>query len=150
MISEQAQMHILLADDDQDDRSFFEEAIKELKMNHKLSIFRDGIELMDYLEHPDSDEAHILFLDLNMPCKTGLDCLEEIRKNTLLKNLSIAIYSSSSAEKDIEQAFVGGANVYIKKPSDFEKLKKVIKDVTSVNWQYHTSGLSKETFLFSL
>jgi len=143
-------MNILLADDDEDDRSFFNDAIKELKMNNNLTIFKDGEELMDYMNNPDSVIPHILFLDLNMPCKTGHDCLKEIRANTKFKDLSIAIYSTSSSEKDIEDTFIGGANVYIKKPNDFNKLKKVIKDVVNMNWQYHTSGLNKEIFFFSI
>jgi len=105
---------------------------------------------MDYMNNPDSVIPHILFLDLNMPCKTGHDCLKEIRANPRFKDLSIAIYSTSSSEKDIEDTFIGGANVYIKKPNDFNKLKKVIKDVVNMNWQYHTSGLNKETFFFSI
>src|SRR4051812_39539406 len=108
-------MHIILADDDEDDRNFFNDAIKELKMNSKLTIFNDGKELIDYLEQEDTVMPHILFLDLNMPCKTGFDCLKEIRSNPRFKDISIAIYSTSSSEKDIEETFIGGANVYIKK-----------------------------------
>jgi CheY-like chemotaxis protein len=150
MNQDKTPMNILLADDDEDDRSFFNDAIKELKMNNNLTIFKDGEELMDYMNNPDSVIPHILFLDLNMPCKTGHDCLKEIRANTKFKDLSIAIYSTSSSEKDIEDTFIGGANVYIKKPNDFNKLKKVIKDVVNMNWQYHTSGLNKEIFFFSI
>jgi CheY-like chemotaxis protein len=150
MNKDKTPMNILLADDDEDDRSFFNDAIKELKMNNNLTIFKDGEELMDYMNNPDSVIPHILFLDLNMPCKTGHDCLKEIRANPRFKDLSIAIYSTSSSEKDIEDTFIGGANVYIKKPNDFNKLKKVIIDVVNMNWQYHTSGLNKETFFFSI
>ena len=150
MNQDKTPINILLADDDEDDRSFFNDAIKELKMNNNLTIFNDGEELMDYMNNPDSVIPHILFLDLNMPCKTGHDCLKEIRANPKFKDLSIAIYSTSSSEKDIEDTFIGGANVYIKKPNDFNKLKKVIKDVVNMNWQYHTSGLNKETFFFSI
>lgn len=149
-IDNKSPMHIILADDDEDDRNFFNDAIKELKMNNKLTIFNDGKELIDYLEQLESNLPHILFLDLNMPCKTGFDCLKEIRANSKFKDISIAIYSTSSSEKDIEETFIGGANIYIKKPNDFSKLKKVIKDVVNMNWQYHTSGLNKETFFFSV
>ncbi|WP_291090310.1 MULTISPECIES: response regulator [unclassified Flavobacterium] len=149
-IDNKTPMHIILADDDEDDRNFFNDAIQELKMNNTLTIFKDGAELIDYLEDPDSIKPHIIFLDLNMPCKTGFDCLKEIRENTKFKDISIAIYSTSSSEKDIEETFIGGANVYIKKPNDFTKLKKVIKDVVNMNWQFHTSGLNKETFFFSV
>ncbi len=142
--------HILLADDDADDRQFFIEAMSDLKMRNRLTVFKDGEELMDYLEHPDTTVPHILFLDLNMPCKTGMDCLKEIRQNSKFADLSIAIYSTSSSEKDIEDSFIGGANIYIKKPNDFAKLKKAIQEVININWQYHSSGMNMETFFLTV
>lgn len=150
MIAHQDPMHILLADDDEDDRVFFSEAIMELKMDNKLTLFTNGNGLMDYLVLPDIKLPHILFLDLNMPGKTGIDCLKEIRANTRFKDISVAIYSTSSSEKDIEDTFIEGANIYIKKPNDFVTLKKVIKEVLNMNWQFHTSGLNIETFFFSI
>ena len=143
-------LHIILADDDEDDRNFFNDAINDLKINNKLTIFKNGKDLMDYLEHPDTVLPDILFLDLNMPCKTGNECLKDIRSNPKFKDISIAIYSTSSADKDIEETFVGGANIYIKKPNDFSKLKKVLKEVVNLNWQFHTSKLNKDTFFFSI
>ncbi len=142
--------HILLADDDADDRQFFIEAMSDLKMRNRLTVFKNGEELMDYLEHPDTAVPHILFLDLNMPCKTGMDCLKEIRQNAKFADLSIAIYSTSSSEKDIEDSFIGGANIYIKKPNDFAKLKKAIQEVININWQYHSSGMNMETFFLTI
>ncbi len=150
MISHQDSIHILIADDDEDDRAFFNEAINELKMNSKLTMFNDGKDLMEYLELPNIKLPHILFLDLNMPFKNGFECLKEIRANNRYKDVSIAIYSTSSSEKDIEDTFIEGANIYIKKPNDFTELKKIIKDVVNMNWQFHTSGLNMETFLFSV
>lgn len=150
MITHQDSMHIVLADDDEDDRNFFSEAIQELKMNNKLTLFKDGNDLMDYLVHPEIKLPHVLFLDLNMPGKTGIDCLKEIRSNARFKDISIAIYSTSSSDKDIEDTFIEGANIYIKKPNNFSELKKVIKEVVNMNWQFHTSGLNIETFFFSI
>jgi CheY-like chemotaxis protein len=150
MISTLDKIHILIADDDDDDVVLFNEALAELKMDNKLTSFKDGNDLMDYLQNPEIKLPHILFLDLNMPCKTGHECLKEIRANPRFNDVSIAIYSTSSSEKDIENTFVEGANIYIKKPNDFSKVKKIIKDVVSMNWQYQSSGLNKETFFYSL
>lgn len=144
------QMQILLCDDDEDDRMFFSDAMKELKMQNVLTIFETGIELMNYLHHPDTLLPHILFLDINMPCKTGLECLKEIREHAKFKDLVIAIYSTSNTEEDIETTFTNGANIYIKKPNEFEKLKKTIHHILNLNWQYHTAGLNKETFFLSI
>ncbi|MES2544252.1 MAG: response regulator [Bacteroidota bacterium] len=150
MINKNDSIHILIADDDEDDRTFFSEAINELKMENKLTMVDDGIALIDYLKNQDSPLPHILFLDLNMPYKNGIECLKEIRADKRFNDMSIAIYSTSSSDKDIEDTFVEGANIYIKKPNDFSKLKKVIKDVLNMNWQFHTSGLNKETFFMSI
>jgi CheY-like chemotaxis protein len=143
-------LNILLADDDEDDRLFFKEAFAEIKIKTNVQTVNDGVELMNYLQNKDNILPHILFLDLNMPLKSGLECLKEIRETKSLKDLSVAIYSTSGSEEDIEKTFIKGANVYIKKPNDFSTLKRVLSEVVSINWQYHTSGLNKENFLLSI
>lgn len=142
--------YVVLADDDEDDRLFFTDAFEELKMQTKVDIYKDGVELMKALNQPESMLPNILFLDLNMPMKSGLECLKEIKCNPRFKDISIAIYSTSASEEDIENTFVNGANIYIKKPNDFKVLKKILSDVVTMNWQYHTSGLNKDNFLLRL
>ena len=142
--------HIILVDDDEDDRLFFTDAFEELKISTKIQTFKDGVELMDYLNSDEVVLPEILFLDLNMPKKNGIECLNEIKANSKFNNIAIAIYSTSSSEEHIEETFVKGANIYIKKPSDFNTLKKVLQDVVTINWQYQTSGLNKENFLLKL
>lgn len=143
-------VHVLLADDDEDDRLFFRNAFEEIRIKTVVQTVKDGLELMRYLVQPDNLLPHVLFLDLNMPCKTGLDCLREIKEMPHLKDLAIAIYSTSASEEDIEETFVRGANVYIKKPNDFAALKRVLSEVITINWQYQTSGLNRDNFLLSL
>ncbi len=143
-------MHIILADDDEDDRLFFTDAFDELKINTKVQTYNDGAALMDYLNDEDSILPEILFLDLNMPKKNGIECLQEIKSNPKFSNIAVAIYSTSSSEEHIEETFVSGANIYIKKPSDFNMLKKVLSDVVTINWQYQTSGLNKDNFLLRM
>ena len=141
---------IVLADDDEDDRLFFSEAFEELKINTKVSTVNDGVYLMEYLNSEESALPHVLFLDLNMPRKSGMECLKEIRSNDKFKDIAIAIYSTSSSDEDIENTYVYGANIYIKKPSDFKSLKKILSDVVTINWQYHSDGLNKDNFLLRL
>ena len=147
---QQEPLNVLLADDDEDDRLFFKDAIDEVKIKTNVTMVNDGVELMDYLNKQNIVLPHVIFLDLNMPRKNGIQCLEEIRANKVLRDLSVAIYSTSASEDDIEETFVKGANVYIKKPNDFATLKRAIAQVISINWQYQTSGLNKENFLLSI
>lgn len=143
-------INIAIADDDEDDRFLFLEAFDELKIKTKVTTFNDGVYLMDYFLKEDCILPEVLFLDLNMPRKNGIECLQEIRSNPKFKDVSVAIYSTSSSEKDIENTFVLGANIYIKKPDNFDSLKKILSNVVTINWQYHTSGLNKENFLLRL
>ncbi len=143
-------IHIILADDDEDDRLFFTDAFEELKISTKVQTCNDGVELMEYLNKDDSVLPNVLFLDLNMPMKNGIECLHEIKADKRFDDIIIAIYSTSSSEEHIEETFICGANIYIKKPSDFSELKKVLSYVVTLNWQYHTSGLNKDNFLFRM
>ena len=85
-----------------------------------------------------------------MPRKNGMECLTEIRRNNKLKDLTVAIYSTSAFDKDIEETFNRGANMYIRKPNDFDALKNILAKVININWQHHMSGLNKEIFLLSI
>jgi CheY-like chemotaxis protein len=143
-------LHVLLADDDEDDRLFFKEAIDDIKMKTRVTTVNDGIELMEFLLQPNAVLPDVIFLDLNMPRKNGMQCLEEIRNNSTLKELTIAIYSTSGAERDIEETFIKGANVYIKKPNDFAALKKLVEEAMRINWQYRASGINKDSFMLSI
>ncbi|TDQ32353.1 response regulator [Zeaxanthinibacter enoshimensis] len=141
---------VALADDDEDDRLLFEDAINELKIKTKLLLFKNGLELMNYLKKPDAELPQVLFLDLNMPVMDGMRCLDEIRRDSRLKNLSVAIYSTSSSEKDIVETYVRGANIYLTKPSDFKKLQNAIQKILSINWQFHSSNLDKDNFILRI
>ncbi len=144
---EETPLRIVLADDDADDRLFFREAITSVKVKHNLEMFEDGLKLMDHLTDGVSEYPHLVFLDLNMPRKSGIECLREIRADEKLRDIIVVIYSTSSADIDIEATFLAGANVYITKPNTISKLKTLINDVISVNWQYHTSNLNRENFV---
>lgn len=144
--------HILitLADDDEDDRLFFTDAFEELKINTVVNTVNNGKELLNFLNHPETVLPNIIFLDLNMPILNGIDCLKEIKRNDKFSDIAIAIYSTSSSDQDVENTFVLGANIYIKKPSNFNDLKKILSEVVIINWQYHTNGLNKDNFLLRL
>jgi len=141
---------ILLADDDEDDRRLFTEAFSELEIKTTVVTVNNGVELMHRLQEKEPLLPHILFLDLNMPRKNGLECLIEIRSNEALRNISIAIYSTSNNEKDIEETFRNGANIYITKPSDFNALKQVLEKAVMAAYQYELWDMRKENFLLKI
>lgn len=140
-------LHILLADDDENDRLIFTEAFAELEIKSVVDTVKDGMKLMERLRDRTIPLPDLLFLDLNMPRKDGLECLKEIRSDKKLKGISIAIYSTSGNKKDLEETFLNGANIYVIKPSSFSKLKTVLGKTVMTAFQYQDEKLKRENFL---
>lgn len=143
-------IRVLLAEDDDEDRMVFLEALDSLKIKTAVQTVNNGAALLKHLHDSNSVIPHLLFLDLNMPKISGLACLVEIKQMEWLKNLTIVIYSTSSSDKDIEETFLNGANIYLNKPSHFTVLKKTLLHILTINWQYHTSGLNRDNFLLHI
>lgn len=143
-------LHIILVDDDVDDLSLFREAIDSLDIRTELTLFASGGKMMDYLDLPGKPIPDLVFLDMKMPLINGMDCLKEIRKRPEWEHTSVAIYSSFSEEKAIEDTFMEGANIYIEKPGSLKELGRVLEKVLKIKWQYHTSNLDRSNFLFRI
>lgn len=141
-------LNIALIDDDEDDRSIFEEAIEEIEIETQLSLFENGQELLDYLNSENCILPRLIFLDLNMPVKNGLQCLKEIRADNKLDEVMIAIYSTSSSMKDMDDTFAEGANLYLRKPDSFRKLTEMIEKVLHINWSKHLTNLNRDNFIY--
>jgi CheY-like chemotaxis protein len=119
-------IHILLADDDSDDCFLFGEALGELPLATRLSVVNDGEQLMQFLTNKTADLPLVIFLDLNMPRKNGMECLLEIKKNKTIKHIPVIMYSTSAQPDLINMFYKNGAHYYIRKPAEFPQLKKVI------------------------
>ena len=92
-------LNILLADDDIDDCKFFSDALDALPVSTNLKTLNDGEQLMNYLFENSDSLPDVVFLDINMPRKNGLDCLLEIKTNSKLKDLPVVILSTSNSEE---------------------------------------------------
>lgn len=141
--------NLLLADDDRDDCSFFQEALEELPLTTNLRIVNDGVQLMDLLNSPGFDLPDVLFLDLNMPRKSWFDCLKEIKQNEKLKQIPIIVFSTSFDKEYVIALHVLGANYFMQKPPEFEGLKKnIAKSLELVSGSADNQTLS-ENFVIS-
>jgi CheY-like chemotaxis protein len=130
-----AEIRVLLADDDEDDRLLFEDALKDLGYSTFLTLAKNGVELMEFLFRKDNILPDILFLDLNMPLKNGVECLNEIRTDQNFDDLVIVIYTTSLNQDTVDKLFRNQADYYIQKPADYDDLKKVIKKALDLSKQ---------------
>jgi CheY-like chemotaxis protein len=126
--------YIVIADDDTDDSWFLSEIIREELPDMHVSAVKNGDELLQLL---DSFVPDLLFLDLDMPCKNGLECLKEIRRSASLKHLPIVVFSSTSRKVNIEVAYEMGADLFITKPATVKDFKETIQQILFSDWTQH-------------
>lgn len=142
-------LSVLLADDDADDRMLFEDAVSEIHLNVDLQMVGDGEELMRYLLTSAVILPEIVFLDLNMPRKNGFQCLEEIRNNKMLRDIFVIIYSTTARQKEVDEVFIKGANLFIKKPNSYTELKSILAQVFEINLRECFTAFREKKFLFN-
>jgi len=124
---------LLLADDEETMRALVEASVAECEIPMRLTTVRDGVELMTYLRHEEpytnaefAPQPDIILLDLNMPRKSGLEALAEIKEDTHLRRIPIIALTARDAEEELEQAYDLGISAYITKPIGFDDLCRMM------------------------
>lgn len=133
---------IFIADDDEDDLSFFANAVKETCPTVDLTTAEDGEDLLKKLET--SPLPDVILLDLNMPFVNGKECLKVLRQNPHYNKVPILIYSTSNAKTDIEYCMQNGANYYIVKPSSYHAVKLLVSDIQNGTIEAKSDNWIKE------
>jgi CheY-like chemotaxis protein len=124
--------HVILADDDRDHGVLFEHILKQVDPSKTLTIVKDGEQLIEFLS---SQVPDLLFLDLNMPCKDGHECLLEIRQKLGLKDLPVVVYSSSTHMTDIQKSYIYKADLYMVKPFNSFHLRNALESILTMEWR---------------
>jgi CheY-like chemotaxis protein len=144
------QMKVLLADDDIDDCQFFKEAIEDKVLAKNFTAVHDGEQLMQLLTGEKNILPDILFLDLNMPRKSGFECLAEIKQNKKLDTLPVVIFSTSFEQEVVNLLYINGAKYFVRKPSGFSQFKKIILHTLSLISQKNILQPYREDFVLTV
>jgi CheY-like chemotaxis protein len=126
--------NIVLADDDDDDCLLFQDVVSDLKINANITIARNGQEVLQLLLDESNAIPDLIFLDMNMPLRDGMECLKEVRKSRRLKKVPVIILSTSSHAQTVQDVFDEGANLFIRKPDAFNKLRTIMARIISQTW----------------
>lgn len=123
---------ILIAEDNEDDILLIREAFETVNMANRITVVRDGEEALAYLRGEGVFSRFplpgMVLLDINMPKKTGLEVLTEIKSDPRFRPLPIVILTVSEREEDILRSFEQGACSYIRKPVTFTRFLAVVKE----------------------
>lgn len=126
-LSERPPLDIILVEDDDGDAKAIRRALTRAKIANPVMRVVDGIEALGLLrgETGTPPVSYILLIDLNMPRMNGIELLEEIRKDPLLKEAVAFLLTTSSDERDRAAAYAHNVTGYIQKQnagSDFVDL----------------------------
>lgn len=126
---------ILLVEDNPNDLELTLVALDKSQLANEVIVARDGQEAIDYLtcegdwkERAPGNPAVIL-LDLKLPKVDGLEVLDMIRSNAVLKSVPVVMLTSSREEQDLVRSYELGVNAYVVKPVEFSEFVEAISDL---------------------
>ena len=126
---------ILWVEDDRDDAFLIGRAIRKAGLDQP-KLVTDGREAVDYLSGSGTygdREAHplpsLILLDLKLPKMSGFEVLQWIRESPAFCRVPVIMFTSSREALDVDRAYELGANAYLLKSVDYEKLVEALKVV---------------------
>lgn len=126
-------MEILLVEDDLLQARLSIEALRQGKVQHRMTLVRDGEEAMAFLFRRGhfalAPRPDLVLLDLRLPKLDGLDVLREIREDSELATLPVVIMTSSEEEQDKLICQQHQVEAYIIKPVELEKFLSLVKQL---------------------
>ncbi|AYV55050.1 response regulator [Leptospira kmetyi] len=133
-VKNQNSIHILVAEDDPDDRLLMRDGFRDNNLINPLHFVKDGEELFEFLQNKGeySDilkypRPGIILLDLNMPRMDGREALKTIKSIPELKKIPVIVLTTSREEEDMLQTYDLGANSFIRKPVEFGAFMETIR-----------------------
>ncbi len=128
---------VIIAEDDPDDRLLIRDAIREASgANVEIRFVQDGAELLDYLYNRgqysgrnNAPTPELVLLDINMPKKTGLEVLEEIKSDSALRTIPVILLTTSRSQEHIEKSYELGGSGFVTKPSSYSDLVDLMRSI---------------------
>jgi len=123
-------IHILLVEDNDGDILLTKEAFEDAKIHVKLSVARDGMEAIDFINRAgkftDVEIPDLILLDVNLPRLNGHEVLKYLKDNEEFKQIPVIMLTTSSAKKDIDRSYKNFVNCFITKPVEATDFIKVV------------------------
>ena len=126
---------ILLVEDSPKDLELSLAALARCKLANPIEVARDGAEALEYLRSVgpwrgrDSGDPAVVLLDLKLPKVDGLEVLEKVKSDPLLRHIPIVMLTSSREERDLVLSYQLGVNSFVVKPVDFSAFLQAIQDL---------------------
>lgn len=96
----------------------------------KVLSAADGTQLSDVLT---DDPIDLIMLDVGLPWINGFELAKLMKEHKDLKKIPLVFISGKTSELDVKRGFQVGADDYIKKPFDIDKIKKTVNTLLKLS-----------------
>ncbi len=126
---------ILLVEDSAEDVELTLAALAKCQLANEVVVCRDGAEGLDFLHRRNAyadravGDPAVVLLDLKLPKLDGLDVLERVKKDAMLRHIPVVMLTSSREERDLVRSYELGVNAFVVKPVEFSAFFEAIQDL---------------------
>lgn len=124
--------HILIAEDDPDDRLILDEAIRQFtKIPVLLNFVKSGDELLQTIRRYEQDQmpVDLIILDINMPLMSGLEALQKMREENIGTGVPVRVLSTLRTPERESTSKALGALEYHVKPNNYNDYETIIEQM---------------------
>ena len=123
---------ILYVDDDEEDREFLSEALVKASPSVQVKLAENGLQALEYLQESKTAKLPCLIvLDLNMPYLDGRETCQRIKRDDVLQDVPVIIFSSSEKPDDLNSFQERGIE-YITKPNHIEHIQRIASHMVNI------------------
>lgn len=123
---------ILLVEDNPDDVALTLHAFKQARFANRVQVVADGEQALDYVfcrgkyaDHRPAERPQVVLLDLNLPKVSGLEVLRQIKADERTRHIPVVVLTISQIFSDFKECERLGAETYIIKPLNFQRLSQI-------------------------
>ena len=140
-------LKILLIEDDPGNIKLVEEAVAANSPEHRMFVANYGEEALDFLENDTQKKGipDVILLDLKLPRMTGIEVLEEIKKNENYSSIPVIVLTNSDSPEVMKTVTAYPSTSYIIKPSGYTEYLELVNFIVEY-WKKHSKIPHGEDF----
>ncbi|NJM33658.1 MAG: response regulator [Rhodomicrobium sp.] len=120
---------IVMIEDDEGHARLIEKNIVRAGVSNPIKHFVNGADALSYLSSEGRPKSLLILLDLNLPDMTGIDILQRLKDDALLRPSPVIVLTTTDDKREIERCYQLGCSVYITKPVEYEHFAHAIRQL---------------------
>jgi len=129
-------VEIVIVEDNPNDAELMLRVFRKHNLANQVVLLKDGAEALEFLSERDgcgfaaaNNTCRVILLDLKLPKVDGIEVLRRIKADERTRTIPVVVLTSSTEQRDLQDAYDLGVNSYVAKPIKFDEFAKVVADM---------------------